>query len=182
MMEPPLLSIRPRRPEEYRDSMQHPSFKKWGDSHGEKSYSTRGIHGQTERIRALPMRLWGVHGERWGVHGELRLLGRLRDDYALSLRKSGGSMKEFLCCPYCLVRLVFLRHRLVGLLWLSRPWRDSGCRYWPGVTCRESPRTRVDRPLGRAPQPQLRDRPRPARLRRGALSGRSSTVTSWATR
>ena len=34
--------------------------------------------------------------QQWGVPGELRLLGRLHDDYALSLRKSGESMKEFL--------------------------------------------------------------------------------------
>ena len=35
MMEPPLLSIRPLQPEEYPDSIQHSSFEKRGDSHGE---------------------------------------------------------------------------------------------------------------------------------------------------
>jgi len=51
-----------------------------------------------------------------------RLAGRIASGNAngrdlLSLRNSGGPMKEFLCCPHCLVLLVFLRRwRLVGLL------------------------------------------------------------------
>ena len=46
MMEPPLLSVRPHRPEEYPDSMQHSSFEKRGDSHGEILCGTHDAHGQ----------------------------------------------------------------------------------------------------------------------------------------
>ena len=58
MIGPPMLSIRPLRPEEYRNSMQNSSFEKWGDSHGDNSCSTRGTHGEPEGIRVLPMERW----------------------------------------------------------------------------------------------------------------------------
>ena len=53
-----MLSIRPLRPEEYRNSMQNSSFEKWRDSHGDNSCSTRGTHGEPEGIRVLPMERW----------------------------------------------------------------------------------------------------------------------------
>ena len=70
MMEPPLLSIRPRRPEEYRDSMQHPSFKKWGDSHGEKLCRTRcsmGTPGDSHAAHAAMGSTRGVMGSTRGA-------------------------------------------------------------------------------------------------------------------
>jgi len=66
MMEPPLLSIRPRRPEEYRDSMQHPSFDKWGDSHGEKLCRTHDAHGYSRGPACSPC----SNGEYLGSDGE----------------------------------------------------------------------------------------------------------------
>ena len=71
-----MLSIRPLRPEEYRNSMQNSSFEKWGDSHGENSCSTRGTYGEPEGIRVLPMERWGVHGDRWEYPGSPHCYGR----------------------------------------------------------------------------------------------------------
>ena len=48
MMEPPLLVLRPPRPEECKNSKRHSSSEKWVGSHGERTCSTRiylGPHG-----------------------------------------------------------------------------------------------------------------------------------------
>jgi len=66
MMEPPLLSVRPHRPEEYRDSMQHSSFEKRGESHGEKLCGTHDAHGQSRVPEYSPC----SDGEYPGSDGE----------------------------------------------------------------------------------------------------------------
>jgi len=66
MMEPPLLSIRPLQPEEYPDSIQHSSFEKRGDSHGEKLCRTHDAHGYSRGPTCSPC----SNGEYLGSDGE----------------------------------------------------------------------------------------------------------------